>query len=793
MELSEFEAPPKAPSLPLNPARVLDRIIRYWYVVVVFIILSLAFAYLFNRYATQIYPVTASIIIREGEENAGARFLYSNTLVSPYRNYFNEFYIMRSYPLLQQVVEELGYDVSYIIEGDIKSVEQYMAHFPVQIHPANGYRLPYGKSFLFKVLSEDEFTFSYPAEEAKQDRFRFNDTIRVNGSRLYFSKTGTVEKWKKDYVVKFNDPYALAKQYAGNLKLTWAEPNSAVVNLSVTGSVLDKEKDFLNKFIETYQRYDVDKKQLIASKSIEFLDRQVNNISDSLRFYEDRIAYHELTRDYTRERSLTKITSLGETLENQELQLRLQDQYFKYLEEYLHDATDYDQVILPSNLGITDPIMAGLVAKLVQIQFEARLLKDQLQSNANPLVQETKDRIAQYKLDIYEAIRSARDIMKVNQRLYNERIKELQTSLTDASEPDKAIGNIRRNYKLLENLYAFLIQKRAEAALSRASTTSDIIIVNPPEGGAAISPKMEQNYAIGLGIGLLLPLLFFVGAELINNRVQSREDIENITRVPIIAGIGHNAEEDSLVVLTKPRSAMAEAFRALRSNLSYFTGNENHQVFLVTSSIPGEGKSFTSLNLASVLALAGKKTIVIGADLRKPKLFEELNLRNDKGLSQYLSRMATLDEIIQPTATENLFLLPGGPMPPNPSELLLKPEMKALILQLRQQFDYVVLDTPPVGLVTDALTLAAVADHILFVVRQNYTPLTMLKALEEHHLRGSFTKSSIVFNDLRRSGLGYGYGYSSYTYYGYGKSATKGYGSYFGRKSKSKGNGYYEE
>ncbi len=170
-----------------------------------------------------------------------------------------------------------------------------------------------------------------------------------------------------------------------------------------------------------------------------------------------------------------------------------------------------------------------------------------------------------------------------------------------------------------------------------------------------------------------------------------------------------------------------------------------------------------------MLALSGKKTIVIGADLRKPKLFEELNLKNDKGLSQYLSHLATLEEIIQPTGTENLFLMPGGPMPPNPSELLIKPEMTALIQQLKQQFDYVVLDTPPVGLVTDALALAAQADHILFVVRQNYTPRAMLQALEEHHQRGSFVNASIIFNDVRKSGMGYGYGYSSYTYYGYGK------------------------
>ncbi len=291
--------------------------------------------------------------------------------------------------------------------------------------------------------------------------------------------------------------------------LTWAEAGGAVVNLFITGPVREKEKDFLNKFIETYQRYDVDKKQLIASKSIEFLDRQVSNISDSLRFYEDRIAYNELTHDYTRERSLTKITTMGETLENQELQLRLQDQYFKYLEEYLHDANDFDQVILPSALGITDPIMAGLVSKLVDIQFEARLLKDQLQNNANPLVQDTKDRITQYKSDIYEAIRSAREIMKVNQRLYNQRIERIAKLVNNASEPDKAISNVRRNYKLLETLYAFLIQKRAEAAISRASTTSDIIIVNPPEDGEAITPKVSKNYAFGLAVGLLLPILFF--------------------------------------------------------------------------------------------------------------------------------------------------------------------------------------------------------------------------------------------------------------------------------------------
>jgi capsular exopolysaccharide synthesis family protein len=303
-----------------------------------------------------------------------------------------------------------------------------------------------------------------------------------------------------------------------------------------------------------------------------------------------------------------------------------------------------------------------------------------------------------------------------------------------------------------------------------------------------ISPLVMKSYVIATGVGLFLPLLIFLLAEVFNTRIQSREDINKITSVPVVGGVGHNPENDPLIAYRKPRSAMSESFRALRSNLNYFTGKQEHKIFMITSSVPGEGKSFTTLNLASVFAMAGKKTIIVGADLRKPKLFDALGLNNNIGLSQYLSGMAKMEDVIQGSTIENLFLIAGGPMPPNPSELLLRPAMENLMIELRKQYDYVIVDTPPLTLVTDAFVLAQYTDHTLFVVRQNFTPRAALRSLDEYFTTGKLVNASILFNDLRKSGFGYGYGGYGYGYgYNYG-----GYG-YYGKRRKSSSTEYYQE
>ncbi len=792
----DLTTPGSAPSggnSPINFRRVLARALRFWYIIILSLAGALAGAYVFNRYATRIFPVTASIIIKENEENLGAKFLYNNELVNPYRNHYNEIFIMKSYPLLQEVVEQLHFDVAIFREGDIKTTEQYDADFPVKFYRVSGAA---GKPFYFTARSGDRFEVSYPGlddDPAKSNQFHdlaYGDTLAVNGYRLVVAKRGDVGPIQDQrFKVLFQDPFRLAQSYSNRLKLSWAQQGASVVDLEVQGPVAHKEIDFLKKFIERYQAYDVEKKTRESKLAIGFLDRQLLVTGDSLRQYESQVEAFKRKNITTNLKGETeRLYARLLSFEEQKFKYQLTENYNQYVSELLKND-QYEGIFTPASVGVDDPVLAELITKLLEEQEQVNLYRSNQKKGAdltqdNPTLVNKLNRIQFIKQDILKAIANARVTRQINQRFMDQQIGLVEKQLQSLPTTERELIDIQRNYALKETLYLFLLQKRAEAGLSEASTTSDIVVVNPPVAGAAITPKPLQNYGIALGLGLLLPLLGFVLAEMLNNKIQSREDIEQVTNLTVLGGIGHNPVTDPLVVLTKPKSGLAESFRALRSNLNYYTGKKDRQVFLVTSSIPGEGKSFTSLNLASVFALSGKRTLVIGADLRRPKLFEELNLRNEKGLSQYLSGMVTLDAIIQSSAITNLFLLPGGATPPNPSELLLKPEMKALMTQLQERFDVIILDTPPLGFVTDALVLAPLVDHVLYVVRQNFTPREALHALQDFVDHGQLPHASIVFNDLRRSGMGYGY-----DSYGYGY----GYGYTYSSKKKNQGGGYYSE
>jgi capsular exopolysaccharide synthesis family protein len=775
---------------PLNFKRVFSRAIQHWYLIVLSILVTLTAAYLYNRYTTRIYAVSASIIVREGTENAAAEFLYkSNPLVNPYRNFYNELYIMRSVPLLQEVIENLNFGVQWYRQGDIKTSEVYIPNFPIKINVLPGNVKPYGKSFAFTIVDENSFRLTRSGEEESQqpggsDVHRFNDTIATDGFRFIATKSGQLTgATDNDYTVLFVNPTSLAKTYAARLRTTWAEQGSSVVNLDMSGPLPQKEVDFLTKFIERYQQYDVDKKNLVATKSIEFLDTQLATIGDSLTYFDKQIetfkGEHFLTDfESEAERAFEEISEL----ETQKAKLILSDNYYKYLDNYIRTGRESDQIVPPSAVGITDEILTGLITQLTQLQFGLRMQGSQ-QSDRNPLVVEQRNKISQLKKDILEGMKSIKATQKINKDFIDKQIRTLETKVARLPQSERQMVDIRRSYSIRENLYLFLMQKRAEAGISRASTTSDIIVVNPPsQVGGPITPKPAQNYAIAMGLGLIIPFLFFIGSELMNDKVQSKEDIQQATSIPFIGGIGHSVNsETNLVVWSKPKSALAEAFRSLRSNLNYFTQGKEKKVIMITSSVSGEGKTFTSVNLATVMAMAGKRVVIIGADMRKPRIFDDFKLNNDKGLSTYLSSMATLKEVTQRTNIENLDMISAGPVPPNPSELLMSATVEVMFRELLQEYDYILLDTPPIGLVSDAFSLMPYAHHTIFMVRQNYTPKMFLKNIQELFERREIRNVSLLFNDIVKTGPGYGYGYS----YGYG------YGYGYGGSSKE--GGYYSE
>lgn len=300
-----------------------------------------------------------------------------------------------------------------------------------------------------------------------------------------------------------------------------------------------------------------------------------------------------------------------------------------------------------------------------------------------------------------------------------------------------------------------------------------------------------RNYSYALAVGLLFPLSIFILMEFFNNKIQSKEDIESISTIPVIGTIGHKTSDTNLAVADKPRSYLAESFRALRSNLNYFTEGKDKKVILVTSSISGEGKTFTSINIASVFAFTGKKVVLVAGDMRKYEIAKDFELSNRKGLSLYLSMQATLEEIIFKTRIENMDFIPPGPTPPNPAELYLSKHIGELFSKLLETYDYVIVDSPPVGLVSDALALIPIVDHVLFVARQNYTPMTAITQLQLMVDQGQVQNVSIVLNDISRVGMGYGYKYGYAYDYGYGYRY--GNNRYFGKDKANGDNVYYEE
>lgn len=783
---------PAAPGgIDLNYKRVLSRILEYWYLIALSIIVALSGAYLINRYSTRIYPVKASIIILQSEENAGSKFLYNNELVSPFRNYFNELYIMRSYPLLEKVVKELNFDVSYYREGNIKTTEYYDTNFPIEIKIIPGANMPYGRAINLAINPDETFSIDLLLEDDKiSDRtfknLAFNDTIAINGYSLVFRKRGDLKDLKGQlFLVRFNNPFNLARAYSARLVVNWAGAGASVVDLEVKGEVPEKEMNFLSKFIEKYQEYDIEKKNKMATMALKFLDSQIRFMGDSLNLLEDKVENFKRRNIITNLGTETNRLYLKvQGLEEQRFNFRLKENYYNYIVSLLANEK-YDGIFTPSSVGVSDNVVSSLITSLIEARAKLNRYQGIENRADNPLYQETQMRIRQIKDDILKTIDNTRKTENINIKFINEQIALVEKEISKLPGSERELIDIQRDYSIKEQLYVFLLQKRTEAGLSKASTTSDIVVVNPPLSAGPVSPKVKQNYLFALALGLLLPLLCFVIAEVLNDKIQSKEDIEKITDAPMIGGIGHNPSGHNLITLNKPRSAIAESFRALRSNLNYFTGNRDRLVFMVTSSIPGEGKSFTTLNLATVLAMAGKRTVVVGADLRRPKLYDDLGLNNDQGLSQYLSGMISLKEIVQTTAVENLYLIPGGPKPPNPSELLIRPLVEEFIATLRQQFDYIVIDTPPLSFVADAFVLSKFADHTLYVVRQNFTPREVLFSLNEFYQTGKLTKVSILFNDLRKSGLGYGYGYGGY---GYGYSYR-----YASEKSKKGESSYYSE
>ncbi|MEI7509167.1 MAG: polysaccharide biosynthesis tyrosine autokinase [Flavobacterium sp.] len=582
-----------------------------------------------------------------------------------------------------------------------------------------------------------------------------------------------------EYMVAFNSFDEIVSKYK-NIKIGIDEKSPSIIKLSLEGTNKARIVDYLNETVKTLIKRQLENKNKFAENTIKFIDTTLHNMEGDLK------RSNQDLKEFSQNKNITQIESGGENFQTQITELDKANEdvnrkinYYNNLSNYLKKSTDFSKLPAPTVAGIEDPNIIINVSKLVELSVRRAEMVYSVKSDL--MFKNIDNEIVSVKNVLLENINSAKSAIQYESSRIKGKLNLVENKIKYLPEDKQEYVKIMRKYDLSNGIYQTYLQKRTEAQVVKAANLSDIQFIDPAKdiGGGLIGPRTGVNYVIAIFLGILIPLLIVFLIFFVNNSIQNTDDISNLTSLPLIGVVGLKHSETNLSVYDKPKSALAESFRAIRSSLQFLYKKQNvlgTKTLMVTSSVSGEGKTFCSVNIATVFAMSEKKTVIVGLDLRKPKIFQDFDLKNEKGIVNYLIGESNLENIVQKTKIPYLDVITCGPIPPNPSELIMGDSMREFIEELKISYDYIVLDTPPVGLVTDAVELSIYADVTLYIMRQNYTKKEMVNLLNNRVKREELTNVSIVLNGFQNKAK-YGYGRS----YGYGYS----YGSY--------SNGYHEE
>ena len=753
----------------------------YWFVLTVF--MATAFAFFINKYTDPTFSINASILVRDKSNSLTSGVDNMMQELGMFRrinrkNVENEIGILNSYTLARRTIEQLNFDVSYFGIGRIREPELYK-NTPFTAYIDSGDINQTNYRIYITLIDNDSYNIHI------NDRYQINKDMKFgqkftsnNFNFTLQSNNFKIDSIQTDeYYIIINDVNQLTNLYRNKLKIETSDKKSSILKLSTQGKIIQKEVDYLNKLCDQYIQADLDEKNEISERTISFIDVQLNNITDSLRIAENRLqTFKESNRTMNLSFEGKNLYEKIEQLESQKAEYIVKNNYYDYLIKYINSKDLKNDIIAPSVIGISDPSLNKLVLQLNEISAEKNSISYG-STDKNPAINLYNNQIENTIKLIIENINSTLYSSKIALSDIEKRIGNVEKEIRRLPVTEKNLINIQREFALNDEIYTFLLQKRAETGIAEASISSENKILDYARADNAVplTPKKKLNYIIAIIIAVLIPLMFIVIVDFFDNKIHDRKTIESKTKIPIIAEVGHNNKSSDLVVHDYPRASISESFRKLRTNLKYTLIKKGKGPFViaVTSTISGEGKTFTAINTASVIAALGKKTVILGLDLRKPTLHKYFDFENENGISEYLTGDKDYNSIIRETKIENLSVILAGAIPPNPAELIELPAMEGLILKLKEDYDFVILDTPPVALVTDALLLSTYVDTNLYVIRQNYSNTSVLEFINEIQSKNDINLN-IVMNDINLSGYysykynynyKYGGGYYSHNYY----------------------------
>ncbi|MBQ2127032.1 MAG: polysaccharide biosynthesis tyrosine autokinase [Bacteroidaceae bacterium] len=784
-----------------NLYEILFRYLAYWPCFIVSVAICICCALVYLRYSTPVYSTSAKILIKEQDNYRGK----SSTPLSDVMElatinltslFDNELEILKSKTLIKKAVCDLGLYITHSQRRTLGYDPQFYNNAPVQVYmsPEDANKLP-GRIGLRMLYDGKKLTVHGSFPNKKKEPVMLDSTftefpvllstdvgiITLTPDRNYMP-TEPIE-----LLAYISNPQSTAASYSASMSISPTSKTTTIAKITVNNTVPARGADFICQLVKVYNEDANNEKNEVALKTAEFIEERISLINSELSNTEDELA------TFKQRSGLTNLTNDAQIAlqekhryEQQFTENATQLNLVQDLQNYLLDADKVNEVI-PSNIGLEDANLKNVINQYNTLLLERkRLLRTSTENN--PAVVNINFQIEEMRSNVQTSISSVLRGLQIAKNNLQREINRLVDRISDAPKQEQEFMTIQRQQEIKATLYTLLLKKREENALTLAATASNGRIIEAPASGGPIAPrsKMLLVTAIIIGLGLPIGIIFLTG--LLKYKIENRGDIEKLTKVPVVGEIpsctqklkGHT---NSIVIQENRNNIMEEAFRAIRTNLLFML-EKGQKVILVTSSIPQEGKSFVAANLAVSLAFLGHKTLIVGMDIRKPGLNKTFGFSTrSHGITNYLSNPegVNLSEMIMCSEiSPNLHILPGGSVPPNPTELVARPIFDTTIEQLKQQYDYIILDTAPIGLVTDTSIIAHVADLGVIISRADYTPKAAFRNINNLQQDKIFTKLATLINDIDMNQRKNSYSYCYGRKYGYGYGRKYGYGYGYG-------------
>lgn len=785
---------------PVDYKAIFFEYLMYWPWFVACLLVCMVGAWCYLRYQAPVYNVNATVLIKQddknkaGGANASLAAMQDLGMLSMANNFDNEVEIIQSRTLLKKVVNALNLNITYTEKRTFGYPVQLYKNTPVQVwmNPEEADKLPSPLQIQLdytpdgKVQADALFTRN-GKEETVSKHFDKLPGVLVTpvGTVTLSLKDSTNIQDAHTICASIISPTAAAANCKSRLNAGSVSKVTTIVRLNYNDTHIGRGTDFLNTLVALYNRDANDDKNEVASRTAEFIDDRIQIINQELGTTESQLASYKQKAGLTDLSSDAQLALQGNAEYTQKqaenaTQLRL----VQFLKEYIDNPANQMEVI-PANIGLTDNTLATVIGQYNEMLTERkRLLRTSNESN--PAVVNLDASIQATRKNVQTSVSSVLKGLEITRHDLESQARKFEGKISSAPTQEKELLSITRQQEIKASLYLMLLQKREENAITLAATANNgRMIEEPLSGGVPVSPNKKMYFLIALLFGIGIPIAIIYLRNLFRFKIESRADVEKITDVPIIGDIPMvNTQGSPIVVCENKNELMEEVFRSVRTNIQYML-QEGQKVILFTSTNSGEGKSFTAGNLACSFAFMGKKVVIVGLDIRKPGLNKVFQLSTrEKGITQYLANPEHIDllSLCQiSTVSENLYILPGGSVPPNPTELVARQALDQAIETLKQHFDYVILDTAPIGMVTDTQLIARVADLSVYVCRADYTHkshyVLINELKKEHKLPNLCTLLNGINMNKRQNGYYYGYGkYGKYGRYGYGKKYGYGYG-----------------